>query len=307
MQTELYKRYRPKKLEQVIGQASAISVLNKFVAKGNIPHAILFSGPSGVGKTTIARILRKPLKCHASELIEMNIADIRGVDNIRDIRRKMGLRPMLGDSRIYVLDEAGAMTKDAQQALLKMLEDTPEHVWFILCTTDPHKLIKTIRTRCTEIALKPIGEKDLAELVMSVYHQEVKEGPFPETAIDKIVENSDGSARKALVILESILEMDNEAEMLDAIDKMNQEKQTIDLCRLLLNPRSQWAEVATILKDLEGEEPENARRCILGYMRAVLLKSAMPRAYQILGAFERNFFDSGNAGLAMVCYEVMRK
>jgi DNA polymerase-3 subunit gamma/tau len=233
----------------------------------------------------------------------MNIADIRGVDNIRDIRRKMGLRPMLGDSKIYLLDEVHMLTKDAQNALLKMLEDTPDHVWFILCTTDPHKLIKTIRTRCTEIALKPIGGPDLSSLIMSTVASEEKK--ITGDVIQKLVENSDGSARKALVLLESILDIDDEQSRLDAIDKMSQEKQIIDLCRLLLNPKSQWADIASILKDLEGEEPENIRRCILGYMRAVLLKSSMPRAYQCLGAFERNFFDSGNAGLAMACYEVM--
>lgn len=304
---ELYKKHRPKDLDGIVGQHSAVSVLTQMIENDEIPHTLLLTGPSGVGKTTIARILRKHLKCNAQDFTEVNIADIRGIDNVRDIRRRMSLCPLHGKTKVWLLDEAHKLSGDAQNALLKMLEDTPKHVYFFLCTTEPGKLIKTIRTRCTEIALKPIGEKDLSELVMSVYHKEVPKGHFPEMAFDKIVENSEGSARKALVLLGSIIHLESEEAMLEAIEKSTQEAQAIQLCRLLLNPRSSWQNISKLLKELEGEEPEGLRRMVLGYMRSVLLGSGSlaGRAGSIIGIFERNFFDSGNAGLALACWETM--
>lgn len=307
--TELYKRYRPSDLDNVVGQDTAVKVLKQKIKEDNVPHAILLIGPSGVGKTTIARALRKPLKCHISEFHEVNCADIRGIDNIREIRRRMSLRPMNGETKIWLIDEAAKLTNDAQNALLKMLEDTPSHVYFMLATTEPNKVIRTIHTRCLPLHLKPISEKELSNLVMDIYHKEVKEGPFPETVIEKIVEHSDGSARQALVLLDSVIHLESEEEMLDTIEKSSTSVQAIQLCRLLLNPRTSWSEVAKMLKELEGEDPEGLRRIMLGYMRSVLLGGSgiSGRAGFIIGMFERNFFDSGNSGLALACWEVMTR
>jgi DNA polymerase III gamma/tau subunit len=277
-----------------------------------IPHALLITGPSGCGKTTIARILRKHLNCHPSEFHEVNIADIRGIDNVRDIRKRMNLRPLNGKTKVWLLDEAAKLSRDAQEAMLKMLEDTPSHVYFMLATTDPQKLLKTIRTRCTEIALRPIKEKDLAELVIHVWvkeHRKVNQAnvSVSDEVVNKIVENSDGSARKALVLLGSIIRMESEEEMLEAIEKSTQEAQAINLCRLLLNPRSRWAEVAKLLKELDAEEPEGLRHMTLRYMRSVMFGGGnlASRAADIMGIFERNFFDSGHDGLALACWEAM--
>ncbi len=308
--TELYKVHRPKDLDDVVGQSQAISILKPMVENDEIPHALLFTGPSGVGKTTIARILRKHLKCHPQEFQEFNIADIRGIENIRDIRKRMNLRPMNGKAKVYLLDECQKMTSDAQNALLKMLEDTPKHIWFFLCTTDPQKLIKTIRTRCTEIALKPIGDNDLHDLIYKVAKREIEEDGdwiITDDVVAKIVTNSEGSARKALVLLGSIIRLKSEEDMLEAIEKSTQESQTINLCRLLLNPRSRWPEVAKLLKELEGEDAEGLRHMTLRYMRSVLLGGGnmASRAGYIMGMFERNFFDSGHDGLALACWEVM--
>jgi DNA polymerase-3 subunit gamma/tau len=304
--TELYKKWRPKNLDAIVGQSSAVAVLTQMIENDEIPHSILLTGPSGCGKTTIARILRKHLKCNTQDFAEVNIADIRGIDNVRDIRRRMSLRPLHGKTKIWLLDEVAKMSGDAQTALLKMLEDTPKHVYFMLATTDPHKLLKTIRTRCTEIALKPIGNDDLTHLLAEIILHE-KNRKITDEVIGKIVESSDGSARKALVLLGSIIHLESEEAMLDAIDKSTQEAQTIQLCRMLLNPRSSWSEIAKLLKELEGEEPEGLRRMVLGYMRSVLLGGGnmAPRAGSIIGIFERNFFDSLNAGLALACWEAM--
>ena len=304
--TELYRKHRPSDLDAVVGQTTAIKVLKQKLKDDNIPHALLFIGPSGVGKTTIARALRKPLKCHPSEFHEVNCADIRGIDNIREIRKRMGLRPMNGQTKIWLIDEAHKLTNDAQNALLKMLEDTPGHVYFMLATTEPNKVIKTIHTRCMPLHLKPIGEKELSELVLSVAKDENK-GDLDDSVVSKIVEHSDGSARHALVLLDSVIRLDSEEDMLEAIEKSTMSTQAIQLCRMMMNPRTSWQEVGKLLKELEGEDPEGLRRMMLGYMRSVLLNSGQQRAAYIIGVFERNFFDSGNAGLALACYEVMTR
>jgi DNA polymerase-3 subunit gamma/tau len=208
-----------------------------------------------------------------------------------------------GGSKVWLLDEVAELTTTAQKALLKMLEDTPEHVYFMLCTTDPQKLIKPIRTRCTEIALKPLDSKDLKVLIGDISDQEGKK--VTEDVVDKITECSDGSARKALVLLDAVLRLESEEEMLEAIERSAQETQAINLCRMLLNFRPDWSAISKLLKDLEGEEPEGLRWMVLGYMRSVLLGGGKmaDKAYTTMCCFERNFFDTKHNGLVMACWE----
>ena len=299
---ELYKKQRPKDFDSVSGQTKALSLLRTMVDRDRVPHAILFTGPSGCGKTTLARIMRKKVRCGVDDFYEQNCADIRGIENIRDIRKRMMLRPIKGKSKIWLLDEVHKISNDAQNALLKMLEDTPRHVYFFLCTTDPQKLIKTIRTRCTEISLSPLSDRELEAVILrSCQMEKIK---IEQDVLEKIVENSEGSARKALVLLDSIIGV-AEDDQIDAIVNATSENQAIQLCRLLLDTRTKWKEVATMLKSLKDEEPEQLRWMMLGYMKSVLLNSGKGRAYNILCAFERNFYDSKHAGLTMACYEIV--
>lgn len=299
---ELYKKYRPPNLKDVIGQDNAIKVLEKHIEKNTIPHALLLSGPSGVGKTTFARCLRKPLKCRPRHFNELNIADIRGIDNIRDIRQSTMSYPLEGKTKIWLLDEVSELTTSAQKALLKMLEDTPTHIYFMLATTNPQKLIKPIRTRCTEIALKPISKENLEQLIENIILEENLKKSIPQTVTDKIIDCSDGSARQALVFLDAIIDLDKEKDMLETI--RTGEEQAIELCRLLLR-RASWTSIAKMLKELKGQEAENLRRMMLGYMQTCLLSGSKisPRAYYIMTCFEHNFFNTSHAGLAMACWE----
>ena len=169
---ELYKKHRPKSFDDIIGQDNAIKVLKTKFKKKSIPHAILLKGPSGVGKTTIGRIIKKELGCKGTDFQEINGADKGGVDDMRSIRRSMSKAPMKSKCRLWLIDEAHKITSAAQDMMLKMLEDTPGHVYFILATTDPQKLKKTIRTRCTEIAVKNLDTKDMTNLILSIYAKE---------------------------------------------------------------------------------------------------------------------------------------
>jgi len=300
---ELYKKCRPKTLDKVVGQPSAVTVLKSMVGKNEIPHALLLSGPSGCGKTTIARILRKHVKCKPEDFHELNIADIRGIDNVRDIRTAMRKYAIGGGSKVFLLDEVAELTSSAQKALLKMLEDTPDHVYFMLCTTDPQKLIKPIRTRCTEIALKPIDSEDLKILIGDTSEAEGKK--VSEDVADKIIESSEGSARKALVLLDSVIRLESEEEMLEVIEKSTQEKQGIDLCRALLN--APWKKVAEIVEGIAPDDVETVRWIVLGYMKTIVLGGGKiaDKAYRIMCCFERNFFDTKHNGLVMACWEAV--
>lgn len=302
---ELYKKYRPKTFDEIIGQEHIIKSLKSMVEKNKVPHTLLFTGASGCGKTTIARIIRKELKCGKYDFIEMNCADVRGIDEVRKIRQRIQQAPINGKCRVWLIDEAHKLTNDAQNAFLKMLEDTPKHIYFMLATTEPNKLLKTIQTRSTEISVKGLTNTSMIKLISDICIKEKVK--ISDDVIDKIIENSEGSARKALVLLNQIIDLDSEDEMLEAIKKSTMEEQAIQIARALHNPRTKWPEMAKILKDNETEEPEQIRWMILGYAKAVLLGNSniRNRAFEIIQVFRDNFYDSKNAGLTACCYEII--
>jgi DNA polymerase III gamma/tau subunit len=302
---ELYKIYRPKKLKDVIGQESAVSSLSKMIEKDTIPHAILLTGPSGCGKTTLARILSKKVDCGKMDLIENNCADFKGIDTIREIRSAMVSSPISGKSRVWIIDECHKLTNDAQNAFLKLLEDTPSHVYFILCTTEPNRLIKTIRTRCTEISVKSLSDKEIEKLISSVCKKEKIK--LSEEVIDKIVDVSEGSARKALVVLHQIRDIKSKEGQLNAISSSISENQGITIARLLFNTKTKWKEIADVLKTIENNDAESIRWLILGYAKSVLLNGGnlSARAYQVIRVFQDNWYDCKSAGLISGCYEII--
>lgn len=304
--SELYKTYRPRTLKGIVGQDGAVASLQRFIEKQNIPHCILLTGPSGCGKTTIGRILKTHLDCGDADYLEINSADFKGIDTIREIRRSVNLAPISGSTRIWLIDECHKLTNDAQNALLKMLEDTPRHVYFLLATTDPQKLLKTIHTRGSEVKLKALGVPELKRVLQRVIDKEKL--TITESVLDEIADAADGSARKALVILEQVAGLTDEAEQLQAVQATALNKDAaISLARALINPRAQWSEVAPILKELK-DEPEGIRYLVLGYCRSVLLGGGKlaPRAYMIIDIFSSNFYDSKHAGLAAACWEVVQ-
>jgi len=301
---ELYKKHRPTRFAELFGQDGAVNSLVDLGKRHAIPHCLLLSGPSGCGKTTIARILKEKLGCSDFDFVELNIADLRGIDVIRSIREQMNRAAIGGKNRLWLLDEVARATKDSQNALLKILEDTPGHVYFILCTTEPQQLLETIRTRATEIKVKSLKDGDMRELLKSISAKE--EFELDEEVMDKIVSCADGSPRKALVLLNQILGLPKTEEQLAAVSAGQSTAEAIELARTLMKPKVSWPAVAKILKTLE-DDPESLRRMILGYCTAVMLGGGTSgdRAYRIITCFERNFYDSGKAGLCASCWEVV--
>lgn len=298
---ELYKKHRPRDLNQIVGQDVVVSTLEAAIEQGSVPHFILFTGPTGCGKTTLARIVRRKLKCSRHDFIE---DAPRKIEDVRAIKRRIHQAPMKGKCRVWLIDECHKLTSDAQDEFLKMLEDTPSHVYFLFTTTDPQKLKKTIKNRSLEIVVKSLSDESLMELIAFVCKEEKTK--IDREVVDKIVESSEGSARKALVFLDGIINLSTKKEQLNAIVSATAEVQAFEIVRALLyTSNTTWKEMAAILKATEGEEPEQIRWLVLACCKTELLKAGKfaPRAYMIIDVFRDNFYDSKMAGLAAACYE----
>jgi len=222
----LYLKYRPQKLKD-LDLVNVRETLERIIKFGNIPHAFLFAGPKGTGKTSAARIIAKILNCEKNEkklkescdkcyqcksiikrtnidVIELDAASYRGIDDVRTIKEAAKLVPIRARKKIYIIDEAHMLTTEASNALLKILEEPPSHVVFILATTNPEKLIGTIRSRTTIINFTKATNKELIEsLLKKVRGERVK---YERGALEVIAKISDGSFRDAAKILEELIQ-----------------------------------------------------------------------------------------------------
>ena len=292
--------YRPSTFDAVFGNESLVRSLEVLLRRdlADIPNAFLFTGPSGCGKTTIGRILAATIGAEGSDFSEQNAADFRGIDSVRDILRKMSYRPV-GSARVYFLDEAHMLTKEAQTALLKGLEHPPDHVTFILATTDPGKLIPTLRNRCTSFEVAPLIDEEIEQLVVGVVEAEGKK--IPKKIREQIVSDSLGCPRVALTVLDQIIDLPPDEMSAAATFRAAEESEVIELCRALTT--QSWKKVSGVLKGIK-QEPESVRRAVLGYFSSFLLNSGKGIAYHVLDCFSENYFDTARAGLIMSSYEV---
>ncbi|MEK9167008.1 MAG: DNA polymerase III subunit gamma/tau [Patescibacteria group bacterium] len=222
MSFALYRKYRPQTFEHLIGQTAVRTTLLEALKKGKLSHAYLFSGPRGTGKTTSARLIAKAIQCEnrkengepceecnicvansANEnmdLIEIDAASNRGIDDIRDLREKIRFAPSLAKSKVYIIDEVHMLSKEAFNALLKSLEEPPENVYFILATTEIHKIPETIISRCQRYDFKRIGEKQIVERLK--YIAEAENIDFEIEALEILAKSADGGMRDAISLMQ---------------------------------------------------------------------------------------------------------
>lgn len=300
---DLANKYRPKNLDEIYGNALLKKALKTMVQESAIPHAVMLSGPAGCGKTSLARILASCLGCSDFDCKEINIADFTGVDLIRDIIRKANTSPMKGSVKVFIMDEFHKSTDAAQNALLKILEEPPKHVYFFLCSTDPQKIISTIKSRCTQYQVQTLSEKQIFGLVSDVAQKEGFE--VPKKVALQIARDSLGHARNALKILSKIRYLDEEGMLGAALQEAEKVEQSIALCRAIMNKRS-WKEIAEILRSLK-DEPESVRRHIRSYFNTILL-NGNESAFVVLDIFNTNYFNTdGKVSLTRDCYEAYKE
>jgi len=289
----LYRKWRSQTFDELIGQEHVVRTLKNALKAGRISHAYLFAGPRGTGKTTTARLVAKAVNCLSEDeekpcnrcevcvainegrcldLIEIDAASNRGIDEIRDLREKVNFRPAQARYKVYVIDEVHMLTNEAFNALLKTLEEPPDHVIFILATTAPDRIPATVLSRCQRFDFHRIPVKDIVARMDYIASQEGIE--ITPEALTYIARQAIGSLRDALSLLDQLRSYGEgpiTVELVQSVLGSVSPETIADLVDLLLEGRA--AEGIAFIDELldKGADPRQVTREFLNYLRSVLL------------------------------------
>jgi len=207
----LYRKYRPSGFKEVVGQPQVVEVLEAAVKKGKVAHAYLFSGSRGTGKTSVARILARELKTSVNDMYEIDAASNRGIDEIRELREGVRTSPFDSKYKVYIIDEVHMLTTPAFNALLKTLEEPPEHVIFVLATTEVHKLPDTIISRCQSFTFRKPTQSELTKVILNIAKKEGDEIDKDAAALIALL--AEGSYRDAIGTLQKVITLSGDKKL----------------------------------------------------------------------------------------------
>jgi len=299
----LTDKYRPRRWDEVVCHAAEVRALTNALKTGST-RAFLFTGPSGVGKTTLARLAAAQVGCKG-DLLEIDAATYTGVDEMRAVTATLSYRPLgVGAVKGVIVDEFHAVSKNSAQSLLKILEEPPPWVYWFLCTTDPARILPTIRTRCMVCALKPVPRADLQDLLRDIVDAEQLQ--LPRGVVELCAHEARGSPRQALANLATCAAVKTIDEARALLRSAEGAPAAFELARALQRGSS-WDVVWNLLGQMDDIDPESVRHVVIDYATKAILgrKQATEQGLAILKAFSKPFnHHDGISPVVLACGEL---